>query len=599
MLQRTAKKSAVVAAAACLFLSPCLSPLSVEAQEAFVGDKQPVNRVIRLQPQTGATIQQAEPATVSRVQRNGLQPVAAPSVGYEKIQVPKVLQGGQATVAAKPVSAKPPKAVSKSYVPAAPSRSTATAGKPMISKLDSAIVTTIQSPRFVNVNKEATVTAQLTNTGKTAVGQVEFVVALPGHVKMISASPQPAAVDGQLVRFNLRGMNANEKQTVRMNVVPSQRAQIDITTSVRTESQQKVLVAVRQPQLQAIINGPAQANIGDKIVHELVVTNIGDGVATNVDVQTLLPPNLAQLKTPKARITEIAPGKVAKIAYHTQAIAAGPIQLKTSVRSDDGAAPKLANMDMVVYEPTLQISAVGPKVNFVNRNGIYTINLANQGKVDVTDVQVALTVPPSMKVTTISREANVDAEKGILSWRFDRIAKGSSEQIQLMAIASEEGDQVSMITVGSHETAEKQIRLATRVTTRANVSVAIKNASGPVQVGGKALFAVELANTGSRQAIDVNVTIELPESLRAVESESQKLTQVGNKITFTEPQIGPGRKVAFQFAAVGVNSGEHVVRTVTQIEGSERRVVAEDSVFVYDVSEARVSESLKPDVPRR
>ena len=168
-----------------------------------------------------------------------------------------------------------------------------------------------------------------------------------------------------------------------------------------------------------------------------------------------------------------------------------------------------------------------------------------------------------------------------------------------MAIASEEGEQISMITVGSRETSEKQIRLTTRVTTRANVSVAIKNASGPVQVGGKALFAVELANTGSRQAIDVNVTVELPDSLRAVESDSQKLTQVGNKITFTEPQIGPGRKVAFQFAAVGGTSGEHVVRTVTQIEGSERRVVAEDSVFVYDVSEARVSESLKPDVPRR
>ncbi len=597
MLQRTARKSAMIAATACLFLSST----DVDAQEAFVGDKQPVNRVIRLQPQTGATIQKTEPAKVSRVARNDFPTATAPSVGYEKIRVPKVLLGNEAVNATPPAPANLPNATAKNNgnVPAAPSRREATDVKPMVSKLDSAIRTTIQSPPFVNVNKEATVTAELTNTGKTGVGQVEFVVALPSHVKLISASPQPAAVDGQLVRFNLRGMNANEKQTVRMNVVPSQRAPIDIATSVRTESQQKILVAVRQPQLQAIINGPAQANIGDKIVHELVVTNVGDGVATNVDVQTLLPPNLAQLKTPKARIAEIAPGKVAKIAYHSQAIAAGPVQLKTSIQSDDGAAPKLANMNMVVYEPTLQISAVGPKVNFVNRNGIYTINLANQGKVDVTDVQVALTVPRSMKVTTISREANVDAEKGVLSWRFDRITKGSSEQIQLMAIASEEGEQISMITVGSRETSEKQIRLTTRVTTRANVSVAIKNASGPVQVGGKALFAVELANTGSRQAIDVNVTVELPDSLRAVESDSQKLTQVGNKITFTEPQIGPGRKVAFQFAAVGVTSGEHVVRTVTQIEGSERRVVAEDSVFVYDVSEARVSESLKPDVPRR
>jgi uncharacterized repeat protein (TIGR01451 family) len=607
MLQQTAKKSALWASAVCMFFSPVVG----HAQDNFVGDQQPVNRVIRLQPQTGSKAKDTNPTTVSRVQRNEFQATAsgqAPNVGYDKIRVPKVLQSTQAappapqklpSARAAELPSKAPTNVSKPIAakPAAARKSTTS--KSLISSLDSSIRTTIESPRFVNVNKTAVVTARLANTGKTEVGQVEFLVALPSHARLVSATPKPAAIDGQIVRFNLSGMNANEKQLVRMNVVSSKRGQIDIATSVRTESQQKVLVAVREPQLQAILNGPQQANIGDKVMHELVITNTGDGVATDVNVQTLFPTSLVQMKSQSGVIAAIAPGKSEKVVFHSQAVAAGPVQLKASVRSDDGTAPKLAQLDVMVFEPTLQVSAIGPKVNFVNRNGIYTINLENQGKVDVTEVQVALTVPKGMKVTTISREANVDAKKGVLSWRFDKIAKGTSEQIQLMAVAAEEGEQISTIIVDSHETAEKQIQLATRVTTRASVSVAVKNESGPVQVGGKALFAVELANNGSRQAIDVNVTVELPESLRAVESDSQKLSQVGNKITFTEPQIGPGSKVAFKFAAVGVNSGEHVVRTVTQVEGSERRVVAEDSVFVYEIDEARVSESLKPELPKR
>ena len=66
---------------------------------------------------------------------------------------------------------------------------------------------------------------------------------------------------------------------------------------------------------------------------------------------------------------------------------------------------------MTIFEPTLQVSAIGPKVNFVDRNGIYTINVENKGQVPVTDILVSLNVPEGLKITTISREANVDAEK--------------------------------------------------------------------------------------------------------------------------------------------------------------------------------------------
>jgi len=407
-------------------------------------------------------------------------------------------------------------------------------------------------------------------------------------------------VEGQMLQFNLKTFNANEKRQILLNVVPTKRTQIDIATSVRTENQQNVLVAVREPELQALINGPSQTNLGEKVVHEVVITNVGDGVATQVNVRPIFPNNLVQTKSPASNlIPSIAPGKSAKIVYHSQAVAAGAAEIQAAVSSDDGVEPRTANLAMTVFEPTLQVSAIGPKVNFVDRNGIYTINVENKGKVPVTDIIVSLNVPKGLKITTISREANVDAEKGVLRWKFAKVAAGSIEQIQMMATAETEGDLVCNISVDSHETAKKQINLATRVTTRANMSVALKNNSGPVQVGGKAIFAVELANDGSRQAMDVNVKVELPASLRLVPNDSQKFSISGNTITFIEPQVGPGQNASFEFAAVGVEAGEHVVRTETQIEGSERRVIAEDTVFVYDIDEARVSESLKPSFIQR
>ena len=559
------------------------------------------NGVILLQPQTGTKLNQVSPETVSRVKRHGF--------------VPQSIQGSP-KVSAEPIASVPFAPATKQIVdqpnaqlmgnrpvsPAvenSPSTTTLKNNSAVINNQDSIVRTTIESPKFVNLNKPAIVKINLENTGRTPVGQVEFLVALPNAAKLVLASPEPTMVDGQMLQFNLETFDAAEQRQIQLSIVPTQRTAIDIATSVRTENQQNVIVAVREPVLQTTINGPSQTNLGEQVAHEVTITNTGDGVATQVNLRATFPPNLVKSKASKSELIPVLePGQTIKVVYHSQAIAPGPAEIQTAVSSDDGVEPKTASLAMTIFEPTLQISAIGPKVNFVNRNGIYTINLENNGEVPVTDILVSLHVPDGLNITTINREANVDAEKGILRWTFNEVAAGSVEQIQMMAVAEKEGDLTCNISVDSHETAEKQIQLATNITTRANLNVSIKNDSGPVQVGGQAIFTVELENDGSRKAVDVNVKVELPAGLQAVTTDSQKLSISGNTISFTEPQIGPDRKVSFQFSATGLAPGEHLVRTETLIEGSQRRMIAEDTVFVYSVDEARVSESLTPAVNR-
>ena len=169
--------------------------------------------------------------------------------------------------------------------------------------------------------------------------------------------------EGRLLQFNLKALNANETRQIILNVVPTERTQIDIVTSVRTETQQNVLVAVREPQLEASINGPSQTNLGENVTHEIVITNTGDGVATQVNVQPQFPANLVQTKQSQSNlIPKIEPGKSAKLVYHSQAITPGPVEIKAAVSSDDGVEPRSANLAMTIFEPTLEVSAIGPKL---------------------------------------------------------------------------------------------------------------------------------------------------------------------------------------------------------------------------------------------
>ena len=101
-------------------------------------------------------------------------------------------------------------------------------------------------------------------------------------------------------------------------------------------------------------------------------------------------------------------------------------------------------------------------------------------------------------------------------------------------------------------------------------------------------------NKGSSSANDVTVNIELPESLTPVPGEAVETQEFGNSISFRDTQIEPGQKREFLFSAIGTAKGEHVVRSVLQTAGSERRIIVEGSVYVYEVNESRVSESLSP-----
>lgn len=458
------------------------------------------------------------------------------------------------------------------------------------------IQTKFQTPKYVNVNHPAQMNIALKNAGKTSVSNVTLVATLPEHVKLTNSSPKPTSNEGQTYRFSIPQIGGQSTRQVEMTLVPTKKQAIDVVTVVQVESSSRTTVAVRQPNISLSLSGPTQANIGQKVVHELVVSNIGDGVANDVRLDTALPSHLKLVKQSSGPyIRSIAPGQIATITFESIAQTAGSTQLKAAAEAV-GCEPKNTDLAFSVYQPELQVTASGPKLNFVERDGIYTINVENTGVVDVTDTQISLRVPQGMKVNTISRQASVDSDEGVLTWKFDRIASKSAEQIQLKATALKEGSQSCGILVSSNETQDKEISLLTQVITRADLSVQISNLTGPVQVGGKAEFLVTVENKGSRRASDIGVEIALPESLMPVKDGD--VVQNTSSIQFEEPLVAPGQKVTFKFAAVGVANGEHVVRSVLQADGSERKVIAEDTIYIYDVDQTRVSESISPAIPR-
>ena len=513
-------------------------------------------------------------------------PAVAPKMSSNSFQPSKVYLKQQ-TTPAKPVSFGKPVSPKAGMPISAPIRRSESA--PFIT-------TTISAPEFINVNSNVPVRIDVRNPGKTPVYNVKLVATVPEHV---IATSRQAHIDGGDCIFQIDTLKPGENRQLMMNVVTKQKQALTIDTALTVSNRNRVSVGVRQPKLVVSIEGPSQTNIGSKATHVITVTNTGDGVARNVNLIADIPESLHIIEKSGFETPEtLRPGQSAKATIISVPHAPGAAELAFAAEGSHCKAEP-AEVGLRITQPELRIAAIGPDMNFVQRDGVYSISVDNPGEVDVNNVEVQFVIPEGVKVTTISRQAKMDGPNRTLTWKFDRIAAQSEETIQLKAIASSEGDKLCRIRVGSDETNDKEVMLKTIIATRAELSIQMQNIGGPVQVGNEATFVVIVENRGSSVASDMEIEVQLPQGMRPATPRDGVVDDDANSILFADSELSPGKTREFKFSAVGVEKGEHIVRSSLESVGSKQRIIVENSVFVYEPAQARVSEKLQPVVPRR
>ncbi len=496
-----------------------------------------------------------------------------------------------------------PQAASRSNVPAIQTSSASRATQPpsqpnqnVLSSTDSVSIDLI-APADINLNQKALIRVQLKNVGQQRVNNVKFVATLPKHVRFEAARPQPTKVTEGRLEFDAIQLAARSQSFIEIDVVPTAKTPINIGTQLQYANENQIAIAVREPALDIQIEGPQEMILGESRDYLITVVNRGDGIANNLRFSAEFPEGLQKLRADNTVIPQLAPGKTAQIKVTAQSIGSGEKNIKFLLASTE-LEPISRQAAVVVLQPELDVTATGPSVNFLNRDGIYRIEIANPGKVNCSDVEIDLVIPAEMNVSTISREAKYDEATRQLSWTFPEITAGKTEVIQLKAQCVAEGQHSCGIVVRSNQTIAKEFRLNTMVATRADVSIAISNDSGPVQVGASAAFAIVIENKGSRSAEDVRIDITLPAALAPEISKAYEIDQYDNSIKFQVGEIRSGEKKVFNFSAVGSTQGEHVVRSELSLSGSARKIIAEDSVYVFEADQSKVGQRLEPQIRR-
>lgn len=489
-----------------------------------------------------------------------------------------------------------PEPAASTRAPAEPQSTTNPSSQNVLSSTDSISVDLI-APKDINLNQKAVIRIQLKNLGRQMVNDVKFIATLPEHVRFDSARPVPTKVTDGRLEFDAIRLTSQSQSFIEIDVIPTRKAPMKIGTQLQYSNNNQIAIAVREPALEIQVNGPQELILGDTKEYLITVVNRGDGIANDLRFTSEFPEGLQKLRANNTVIPQLAPGQSAQISVVAQSLSSGQKNVKFQLASTE-LEPVSRQTAITVLQPELELTATGPSVNFLRRDGIYRIEIANPGKVDCSDVEVDLSIPAEMNVSTISREANYNEATRQLTWSFPEISAGKTEVIQLKAQFVSEGQHSCGIMVRSNQTIAKEFRLNTMVATRADVSINLSNSSGPVQLGASAAFEVVVENQGSRSAEQVEINVSLPAALAPRAGDDYAINQIENSIKFSVGEIQPGQKKVFRFDAVGSVQGEHVVRSQLSLAGSERKIIAEDSVYVFETDQSKVGQRLEPQIRR-
>ncbi|MEM9413173.1 MAG: CARDB domain-containing protein, partial [Planctomycetota bacterium] len=460
------------------------------------------------------------------------------------------------------------------------------------------IQTQIVAPKATNINQTARFYIQAQNIGRELVSNFKLIATLPEHAKFVSSSPQPTNVEGNQYEFTFNTLNAKAKQVIQLDVTPTKKLPLNINTQIEIQANHRVAVTVQQPVLEISVDSPAAVQTGKTINHEVTVRNIGDGTAEGVRISTQRPTQLeVGSQVQKTLVPQLRPGQSTRFLLSSFATQAGDSNLVFEVTAK-GVEARKASAPIRVIRPELGVQILGPGQNYLGREGTYTIQLENSSEMPITEVGVDLNVPNGLTIDTISRQAKINKGNNSLYWYFDEIQGNQKQVIQFRARATRVGNQVCHVNVKTKETASKIMSLETEVMGRADLSIRVTDSGAPVGIGSKTDFTIEVNNHGSMPAENVVVEVELPSELMPVNQPGYTVDPTGNSITFNNVTVEAGKKVNFAFKVVAVTAGEHVVKGTVSQENSNQSISSENSIFVFESENAKVSEALIPEVRR-
>ncbi len=452
---------------------------------------------------------------------------------------------------------------------------------PCIINLD--VVTSTDS---VIVGDNVSFTLLLSNKGPAVAFELALFSVLPDSGRLISASPEPAAVHGDTLfwTYDSLAVGASDSVTylvqISKNLSPLPQV-LESLCAVRSEcgadSALARLVAI--PPLPCDLELTSSAAVDSVIVGEVVtarlhLSNGGPAAAFNVEIVTILPDSVEFLGASVAeidvdarrflwKIDSLAAGAGDSITYQFRVAKTfrpvpRTLQLLSTATSECGADSTVAQVLVLPPPPCLldlSVSTASDTV-FAGDSFGYTLQINNSGPAGAPDLAVFATLPDSSDFVGASITPAISADGDTLFWQLDSLSAGSATTLEFsvslvssfltspLQLSSTSG--VSAACGGDTVTT---FVTAIDTTIQCSLLPSLSADADTVKPGSAVNYTLAIENGGPDEAGGLVATQVLPAGISLLNS-SPPAESRGDTLLWRFSSLGPGLTQTLTFAVL-------------------------------------------------
>lgn len=435
----------------------------------------------------------------------------------------------------------------------------------------------------ITVGRECRCELVVKNSGVGAASNVAVEAFFPASVRLIDADPKPSTADDHLT-WTLPTFAAGAEKRIAITLVPSEQGDLQVSAFVRYTEAAATTLAVREPQLNVALSGPAEVAIGETVSQTITVSNPGTGSTDDVTVEVTLPPGLEHAKGTKISmpIGSLSAGQsqVIRLALFATQGGAQSIQVRAT---SGGSLRHDAHADVIVSAPTLKVIAEGPSLRYVGRDAVYRIRVTNDGSAAANNVRVSHAVPSGFDFVRADKGGKFEAGPSHIVWYVGRVEAGQSVDLAAELTATNLGNHKHVVTITGEGGATSQTAIDTAVDGTASLVVEVLDLDDPIEVGAETAYEVRVRNEGTKAATNVAISCQVPSGVAALSARGPTAHQgEASMLTFAPiDELEPGKTALYRVVVRGTVAGKHRFRVRLTSDSIDEPLVHEELTHYY------------------
>lgn len=426
-------------------------------------------------------------------------------------------------------------------------------------------------PELGSVGEQLTYNASLGNPGDIDAENARMLVNIPAGTRLIQSIPEPSQSTDTGLIWEQGILAANRQLDVTLILEPLQTSTYDVVFQAAAEGGLSDQSSVRTEIIAASVDvkfapagGVAQAEVGNQVQYEIDVTNNGRQSLTDLQLVIETSPGLPEayqgVNKVEQAIPMLLPSETRKIGATFQVQQEGQLVARLTVRSGNNIlaekSASILGLPEKPKEPAIGVSIRFPETIRVGGRSTAEVTVRNPGEVKLTDIQVQLSVDPTLAVTRVDN-ANLrnlalsnDGLTGTWSAQdllprmpgdsgdvirrlfveFESKAPVEAGRISVRATSAENvqsEDSAQFRAIGNEVTPPAPVTPPARETLTGELEVELIDYRDPANIGSEIRYDLIVTNGQNQPNRNVRVMLRLPEGVQI-----QQITSGGTQTSY-------------------------------------------------------------------